>query len=391
MSANLKYTLVYILTGALWIILTDSFVENEPIQATEAHWQTWKGLFYVLATGALVYYLLHRSSQKVQKEKLEILHRENVVYRVVEYAGQDYCLLNSEGTILFRRGLLAQNKAQKLKEYLIQLECTKEDVDHLLSLFQRCLETNDELEREINQDDKVIRFTFLPLPEQSEVILVAHDLTRLKQEERSTGLVKEFLNLITNSKDIGYWHWSIPDNITSSSDSLARIIGVDKAEDVPVNAEWISRIHPDDLEEVNSSYARHLNGETDSHEGQYRFKVADNSYRWLVEYARVTERTETGEPQQIMGVIIDFQTQKDFEYKLKERQSLLNEMAISNSHQIRGPLARILGLVSLYQMMKMYENTSMEEVEEILEKIHVSASELDEAIRQMAEKLKGNT
>ncbi|TNE81890.1 MAG: hypothetical protein EP332_02190 [Bacteroidetes bacterium] len=388
MSANLKYTLVYILTGSLWIILTDSFVETDP---SHTPWQTLKGLFYVLATGVLVYYLLYRASQKIQKEKQEILHRENVVYRVVEYAGQDYCLLNQDGLILFRRGELAQKRAQKLDEYLDQFNCAAQDAEHLKSLFNRCLTEGEELEREISSSGKIIRFTFLPIPAQSEVVLVAHDLTNLKQEERSTGVVKEFLNLITNSKDIGYWHWSIPENKTSSSDSLARIIGVERAEDVPVNTEWISRIHPDDLEEVNKSYARHLNGETDSHEGQYRFRVCDNTYRWLVEYARVTERNENGEPQQIMGVIIDFQTQKDFEEKLKERQSLLNEMAISNSHQVRGPLARILGLVSLYQMMKMYENTTLEEVEEILEKIQLSACELDQAIGIMAERLKENT
>ncbi len=391
MRSNLKYTFIYIAIGSLWIILTDSFVEKKGLLEAEAQWQTWKGLFYVGATGILVYYLLFKASQKIQKEKQEILKRENVVYRVVEYAGQDYCLINERGEIQFQKGLIAQKKASKLADYLREFDCSESDIDHLEGLFQRCLKNSEELEREISLNGRIIRFTFLPLSEQFEVIFVAQDLTRLKQEERATGLVKEFLNLITNSKDIGYWHWSIPDNITNSSDSLARIIGVNSAEEVPVNADWINRIHPDDLEEVNRSYAKHLSGESDSHEGQYRFRIADNSYRWLVEYARVTERSETGEPQQIMGVIIDFNTQKDFEEKLKGRQELLNEMAISNSHQIRGPLARILGLVSLYRMMKLYENTSLEEVEEILEKIHISATELDEAIRLTAEKLKENT
>ena len=67
------------------------------------------------------------------------------------------------------------------------------------------------------------------------------------------------------------------------------------------------------------------------------------------------------------------------EVKRKNRQ--LQEYLSSNSHIIRAPLARILGLA------KLYDPEDTENIAFINENIHESAKELDDALRDINEKL----
>lgn len=67
--------------------------------------------------------------------------------------------------------------------------------------------------------------------------------------------------------------------------------------------------------------------------------------------------------------------------ELKRRNKQLKEYLSSNSHIVRAPLARILGLVDLY------DPKDTENLDFINQSLHTSATELDNALRQINEKL----
>ncbi|WP_370087102.1 tetratricopeptide repeat protein [Ekhidna sp.] len=67
--------------------------------------------------------------------------------------------------------------------------------------------------------------------------------------------------------------------------------------------------------------------------------------------------------------------------ELKRRNKQLKEYLSSNSHIVRAPLARILGLVDLY------DPKDSENLDFITKSLHTSATELDNALRQINEKL----
>jgi tetratricopeptide (TPR) repeat protein len=67
--------------------------------------------------------------------------------------------------------------------------------------------------------------------------------------------------------------------------------------------------------------------------------------------------------------------------ELKLRNQQLKEYLSSNSHIVRAPLARILGLVDLY------EPGDSENLDFINESLHISAKELDDALRQINKQL----
>ncbi|MFZ4774516.1 MAG: hypothetical protein ACOYM3_04090 [Terrimicrobiaceae bacterium] len=67
MKPYLRITLWYLLFGALWISVTDRLLGPVPttVEAMTG-WQTIKGWLYVLASGALVYFLA-QSAQQIQE------------------------------------------------------------------------------------------------------------------------------------------------------------------------------------------------------------------------------------------------------------------------------------------------------------------------------------
>ena len=63
-------------------------------------------------------------------------------------------------------------------------------------------------------------------------------------------------------------------------------------------------------------------------------------------------------------------------FQLEERNSKIKEYSFSNSHLVRGPLARILGLINI---MKIENNISLD----LFQMIEMNAKELDEVVREM--------
>ena len=79
MKPYLRITLWYLLFGALWISLTDRLLAPVPSTVDAmTGWQTIKGWLYVLASGALVYFLAqraHQIQQAAQQKRLEEFKR----------------------------------------------------------------------------------------------------------------------------------------------------------------------------------------------------------------------------------------------------------------------------------------------------------------------------
>ncbi|MBK0384343.1 PAS domain-containing protein [Pedobacter sp. SD-b] len=81
----------------------------------------------------------------------------------------------------------------------------------------------------------------------------------------------------------------------------------------------------------------------------------------------------------IKGIIQDITERKSFEETIISQNELLTEIYYSQSHLMRLPLANILGLVSLLEI-----ETDKDEIEIIKRKLKLSATQLDEVIKELA-------
>ena len=86
---------------------------------------------------------------------------------------------------------------------------------------------------------------------------------------------------------------------------------------------WASRLHPADRDQVLLAFQRIPNTGTVSTE--YRWRVADGTYRWFLDNA-VLQKNPDGTAREILGILIDITSQKDIEDKLRQTNDRLTAL-----------------------------------------------------------------
>ena len=124
---------------------------------------------------------------------------------------------------------------------------------------------------------------------------------------------------------------------------------------------WASIVHPDDLEATGALIEKHLNGETDIYEAEFRMMCGDGQYRWIYDLGRVFQRDEDGTAIRMNGVHIDITKIKELQSQLKEQAIELEKSTMiaqestksksqflaNMSHEIRTPMNGIIGMSHL--------------------------------------------
>ncbi|MBC7653702.1 MAG: PAS domain S-box protein [Oligoflexus sp.] len=115
----------------------------------------------------------------------------------------------------------------------------------------------------------------------------------------------------------------------------------------------------------------------------YNFELRFTSFKNKEKWVRVSgEATiKDGEIVGIKGIIQDISERKNTEETILTQNELLKEIYYSQSHLMRLPLANILGLVDLLEL-----ETDPEELKVIKRKLKLSATHLDQIIKELANK-----
>ncbi|MDW3191545.1 MAG: PAS domain-containing protein [Cytophagales bacterium] len=110
----------------------------------------------------------------------------------------------------------------------------------------------------------------------------------------------------------------------------------------------IEIVHPDDLEKSAS-----MDGELNaSKEGEHvekviRLRHKKGNYLYFQIYCSVYERDESGKMASCLGFATNITEQIELQDKLKQATDVIHQMQYSNSHELRGPVSNIIGLVKM--------------------------------------------
>ncbi|MCF6359821.1 MAG: ATP-binding protein [Cyclobacteriaceae bacterium] len=150
-------------------------------------------------------------------------------------------------------------------------------------------------------------------------------------------------------------------------------------------------VHPDDLENYNKMDTALRKGE-DLFVLKFRTKVFDTAYRWIEQKILVYKRDQNNRIKQVLVVSKDIQEQVHAENRVKtlnidlsaQNRSIkkinteLDQFVYSVSHDLRAPLASMLGLVNLSKL-----DSRPEELKEYMGKIGQSVERLDGFIKDI--------
>jgi len=150
---------------------------------------------------------------------------------------------------------------------------------------------------------------------------------------------------------------------------------------------WISQLHPDDFQEATSKFEKYLrDGAQGMYENIFRLRHKDGSWLWILSRGQTLRKPDGSVSPVTLGTHINVTDKKNLEIELRKHYQQLLRYSFSNAHQVRGPVARMLGLLSLTRLeetidYKWLTQKVEHEVEDLDKIIGTIARELDEIVR----------
>jgi PAS domain S-box-containing protein len=144
----------------------------------------------------------------------------------------------------------------------------------------------------------------------------------------------------------------------------------------------ISLYHAEDYPQVAANLRKSMTlRDNEQNTFSYRIRHRNGNYRWFESKELVFERDNYGTATKILGFAQDITDKVHFINELQRKNEQLAEIARLNSHEIRRPLANILGLVALFNREDLADKFNIE----VLEKLDLSAKELDDVIHRIVD------
>lgn len=209
------------------------------------------------------------------------------------------------------------------------------------------------------------------------VYCVAKDITEKKKAQHHLEQSeRRFKTLVQEGSDlIGIL--DLEANYTYVSPTSLKVLQIPPEQFIGTNA--FDYIHPEDQESVFKQFQDALEKSQVIIE-PFRFKNKEGHWRWIETIAT----NQTKEPT-IKGIVVNSRDVTDrvlYLKAIKEQNSKLKEIAWTQSHIMRAPVARLMGLIDLIKN----EELDIEEKEEVLNFVLKSAKEIDDSIRNIVER-----
>jgi PAS domain S-box-containing protein len=217
-------------------------------------------------------------------------------------------------------------------------------------------------------------------PSVNGLVANSRDITEfVKQENKLISSLKRY-DIVAKATSDTITDYDIVNDKMYYNEGIEIIFNYNKSE-IENTGKWFNdKIHPEDLERVERYSEEVKKHQTPNIQIEYRFRCADGSYKYILDRSYVVIDND-GNPQRIIGAMQDITQVQNYIQTIEEHNSRLKDIAWTQSHVVRAPLARIMGLIDL---IKTYPN--IDEQSQLIDHIISSANELDNIIRNISNK-----
>lgn len=155
---------------------------------------------------------------------------------------------------------------------------------------------------------------------------LVQDVTRRHDQEEELRHAKERLELAQSAARLGTWEWDIAAGRVVWTESLEQIHGLEPGTFCGTLEAALADMHPDDVPRARERIEAAMSGESEAYANEYRIVLPNGQTRWIEAHGRII-RTDSGEPQRIVGVCADITDRKVAELALKESETRFRTMA----------------------------------------------------------------
>ncbi|AZG16566.1 MULTISPECIES: sensor histidine kinase [Cupriavidus] len=238
---------------------------------------------------------------------------------------------------------------------------------------------------------QVARFIFALLAIGTTTLLALRNLADMERRRRTEAALarsEAFLAEAQRLSRTGSIALRLPGNAMTWSDEAFRILGYPRGEP-PHFGMMLTRVHPDDLAEVQRMHAAMLGG-TDSVDLRYRLQMPDGAIRHVHVVAR--RSASAGDQHEYVGALMDTTEATEMQQTLHRtltelahvsRVTTLGQLAASIAHEVTQPMAAIVTCGSSALRWLRRETPDIGEATESIEQVIRDASRANDIIRQI--------
>lgn len=163
-----------------------------------------------------------------------------------------------------------------------------------------------------------------------------------------------------------------------TNNNYYKIIGYTDEEVKTFGTDWTRKnYHSEDVHIIKERYDYFKQNKGETFSGVYRVKHKEGHWVWVYSNVAVYKRDEKGNPEQVVGICIDFsdnfKTMKQFKELYKENQQLRNQLSIERLTKREKEIIKLIAQGSTSQ--------------EIANEINISPSTVDNHRKHMLKKL----
>jgi PAS domain S-box-containing protein len=147
------------------------------------------------------------------------------------------------------------------------------------------------------------------------------DITERRRIETQLDDIRERLELALLGANLGTYDAHLPSGRVSVNDRYLALLGYAPGELEMSVAEWMDRIHPDDLPRIQVHHTRIVGSELRQVDIEYRLHHRDGSWVWLHDRGRIFSFDAQGQPIRIAGTQLDITTRKQAELAMQESEA----------------------------------------------------------------------
>lgn len=192
------------------------------------------------------------------------------------------------------------------------------------------------------------------------VTVVALDVSNHVELSKKLEETQNRLNIALESSQIGVWEWDVKLDKIYWSEHMYDIFEVETNTKLKLDT-YLPLLHPEDKENVLFIIQNSIANKLD-YEVIHRIILEDTTIRWILGKAKMVLDSK-GDVIQIIGTCLDITSQKKIETELllkneelTKTNAELDKFVYSASHDLRAPVASMLGLVDLARMEKNPQN-----------------------------------
>jgi PAS domain S-box-containing protein len=181
---------------------------------------------------------------------------------------------------------------------------------------------------------------------------------KLKQNSDKIRESNEKYDIVAKATSDTIWDWNIPEDNLTWNKGIKGIYGY-KHSQVENNSKWwFNNIHPEDSIKMSIKLYSFLEQKTEKWQDQYRFKCADNTYKYVLDRGFIL-KDENGKAVRMIGAIQDITKQKEEENRLKLLETVFTQtkdsIIITEAESIDGQIPKIAFANPAYINMSGYE------------------------------------